>query len=286
MDTISLVDVSDNAGDLSRISKELADAVGDTGSADNSTVVRQTQSVGDDEDNELPVKLRGKSRKEIAEMYGNLESSHGRMANELGTQRSLTDRLLDLKRTTDLGVNTPAPKAKITRDEILADDPTPSIERLIDARLKPLTDALEQRLSQLAGNAAESTFVAKHPDFNQIAGDPEFAKWIQSSTVRTRTAGAAKAGDWNAADDLLTDYKAERQSKTKQRQENNEVDLEGARRASIETGTSVEQARGQGKGKVYRREDLIKLRMDDAERYYSDEFQSVILKAYAEGRVK
>jgi hypothetical protein len=281
---ITLVDVGDDAGNLDKLTKDLAEeASADEQVVDESQApVRQTE---ENDDSVLPAKLRGKSRTEIAEMYANLESSHGRMANELGTQRQLTDRLLDLKRTGDLQANTPA-KVKVTRDDILADDPTPSIERLIDARLKPLTDALDQRLTQVSASNLEAVFVSKHPDYQQVAADPEFVKWVQASNLRVRAAQAAKGGDFSSADILLSEFKQERTRRVAAKQESREVDLEGARQVGLESGTSADNTQSKKGGKVYRRSELIKLRMDDPERYYSDDFQQVILKAYSEGRVK
>lgn len=282
---ISLVDATGPAGNLDSLSKDINEELAQQVSAAEGAQNKKAQTVvqDDDEDAALPPRMRGKSRKEIADMYANLESSHGRMANELGTQRNLTDRLLDLKRTTDLGTNTP--KAKISRDEILSDDPTTSIERIIDARLKPLTEAIDQRLAQVVATSSEQSFVTKHPDYNAIASDPEFAKWIGGSNLRIRAAQAAKGGDWAQADDLLTEYKA---GKKKQvvTEDSTEVDLEGARNAGFESGSGVVQDTGRKAGKIYSRAALIKLRMDDPEKYYSDDFQTVILKAYAEKRVK
>lgn len=287
---ISLVDASGSAGNLDSLQKdineELAAQVAAAAGKQNRQVEQQSGS-NDDEDEALPVRMRGKSRKEIAEMYSNLESSHGRMANELGTQRQLTDRLLDLKRTTDLGTQTPT-KVKITRDEILSDDPTTSIERLIDERLKPLTEALGQGLARVTAVSAEQSFVTKHPDYSQIAADPEFSKWINGSNLRIRAANDAKSGDWGQADALLTDYKAQK-PRAKQKavdEEGTEVDLEGARNAGFESGSNAQDAGARKTGKVYSRSALIKLRMDDPEKYYSDDFQAVILKAYNEKRVK
>lgn len=288
---ISLVDAGD-AGNLDRVSKSIsAEIAGDVASAAEKQNQHQSanQAGGeDDEDSLLPARMRGKTRAEIAEMYANLESANGRMANELGTQRQLTDRLLDLKRTTDLAGNDPAVKpAKITREEILADDPTPSIERIIDARLGPLVKALDQRLGQVDANTAQAQFNSRHADANAIAADPKFAKWLSESPLRLRAAQSAKSGDWAVADDLLTEYKTATRQTKQPVQDNSEVDLEAARAAGFESGSSnsLEQG-GNRKGKIYNRNDLIKLRMDDPETYYSDDFQAVILKAYHEKRVK
>lgn len=288
--SISLVDAGDEAGNLSEITAQLTKDAATLVTAEDAVTQGSPANAATDanEDEELPVRFRGKSRKEIAEMYANLESSHGRMANDLGQQRILTDRLLDLKRATDLAANGggPVTKPKITRDEILADDPTAAIDKLIDARLRPLVETIDEKLNRVVSATTESTFTAKHPDFQQIANDPAFGKWIGDSPVRVRAAMQAKAGDLAAADDLLTEWKRNKVQKKPKEEVQHEVDLEGARNASTESGGQAAEAGRPKPGKVYRRADLIKLRMDDPERYYSDEFQSVIMKAYSENRVK
>lgn len=49
-------------------------------------------------DADLPEKLRGKSPKELADMYRNLESELGRARNEIGQVRNLADELLGINR--------------------------------------------------------------------------------------------------------------------------------------------------------------------------------------------
>jgi hypothetical protein len=279
--TISLVDASDTGGNLDQISKQIAAEVAE-GSAEASDQQQQQKTQQQVDEPGVPDKYRGKSLLDVISMHRNAESELGRVYNDLGTQRKLTDRLLDLKRETDLTANQPQ-KVKVSRDEILSDDPTASIERVIDARLKPITDRLEQGLQQVAVNSAETAFISKHPDYQQVAADPAFSKWVAQSNLRVRSAQAAKAGDFGAADDLLTEFKASKT--TAKREENRDVDLEAARNASLESGNAPDNA-ARGKGKIYKRADLIKLRMDDPDTYYSDDYQAVIMKAYAEGRVK
>jgi excinuclease UvrABC nuclease subunit len=93
--------------------------------------------------------------------------------------------------------------------------------------------------------------------------------------------------DFEAADELLSTYKEIKQIKQQQQvQQATNADLveskaqsQAMKAASVDVGGSGEVSR-----KVYRRADLIKLRMTDPDRYMqmSDE----IMQAYAEGRVK
>jgi hypothetical protein len=62
------------------------------------------------------------------------------------------------------------------------------------------------------------------------------------------------------------------------------ADTEGARKASLEGGSGNDAAAPTGK--VYRRADLIRLKMEKPQVYEDPGFQAEILLAYAQGRVK
>ena len=90
--------------------------------------------------------------------------------------------------------------------------------------------------------------------------------------------------DFESADELLSTYKELKQ--IKQQNQNvqsaaveSKAQEQAMRAATVDVGGAGETSR-----KVYRRADLIKLRMTDPERYMqmSDE----IMDAYASGRVK
>jgi len=196
----------------------LADIIvsGDEDSATTTTVATavtpaSTTSVQTDADN-LPEKFRGKSPKEIVEMYQHLESEKGRLANELGTQRVLTDRILqiDQKRARDLGTNTPPEQkpAPVTTDDIL-NRPQEALERVTDARTRAAVEPVNGRIAQLEAQLAQTRFEARHPDFTNVVNDPKFASWVQESPLRTRAAVAANAGNWDVASELLSDFKRE-----------------------------------------------------------------------------
>lgn len=289
---ISLVE-AELPGDIKALEKDLTEAVlGSQQQAAAQKTQRQqpakteTREVVQDE--ALPPKLRGKSVQEIAEMYANLESSYGRMANDLGTQRKLTDRLLDLKREEDLSRNTPPSRVEIKSQDLL-ENPTEVIDRAVQARVKALETESAQRLAQIEGQLAREKFVSKHADYNEIANDPQFVAWLQKSQYRLRAANAAYNGDWAAADELLTDYKEIKKTTSKPRQEEEVIreddNVAAARQAALESGSSPEAASAKA-GKTYRRVDLMKLRTDNPDLYYDEDFQKEIIRAYAEKRVK
>jgi hypothetical protein len=281
-------------GDITSITKELSEAVAQRAAASQAAAEEppvSQQPAPDGADN-LPGKLKGKSATEIAAMYQNLESLYGRMANDLGTQRKLTDRLLDLKRSEDLSRNNPEPPT-VDRAKLL-EDPTAALTQFLEQREATRESESAARLGKLESSLAEREFVAKHPDYDAIANDPGFTAWVQSSTYRVRAAASAYNGDWTAADDLLSEYK-ERKSVIVPDSKPNEQDtqaaaaaagVEAARKAALETsGGSAKPAEGKT-GKVFRRADLLALKLRDPETYYDEGFQAEIMSAYAQGRVK
>lgn len=285
----TVVDVAHTPGNLAQIEKDLSEAVVARGLADTK-VVDDKKTVSDDNDGFLPEKLRGKSIKDIADMYQNLESAHGRMANDLGTQRQLTDRLLDLKRAEDLGRNNgnnQPKKVDITPSELL-ERPTEALEKFVSARETPLVRQVEDRLNQVEARLMENQFMGRHPDVNTVAKSAEFNSWVAESRTRQRAAALAARGDYGAADDLLSEFKNRQQQTGTSKVADQKGNLEAARAASLESGASKSEGGG-GKattGKQYSRADLMRLRIEKPETYYSDEYQNEILQAYADGRVK
>lgn len=236
----------------------------------------------------LPEKLRGKTREEIASMYVNLESINGRMANDLGAQRRLTDQFLELKRSQDLAGQKPRPQVKV--DELL-DKPTETLERFSAEREAALERQLNERLAALEGNIARTAFVQKHSDYEKIANDPAFVNWIQSSQYRMRAAHAAYQGDWNAADELLSEYKSRQQGSTQTRgadaPQRPAPNLGAARAASLESSSAAGAGpNSKADAPRFTRVELMELRLHNPDKYYDESFQREVLKAYAEGRVK
>lgn len=291
--TVSLVDtIAEVPGNLTQLEADLkaATTVPLAPAKDESAAV--VQPVVDD--SILPDKLKGKSLAEIADMYRNLESAYGRQSNDLGTQRKLTDRLLDLKREEDLTRNNPqAEPVKVDRAKLL-EDPTAELDRFIASRDATRETESSQRLTRIEGTLAQQQFVGKHPDYAAVASDPGFVSWVQSSQFRLRIAQQAYAGDWGAADELVSEYKDRQKTTTvvppvsggkPPVEEATKAGLEAARGAALESSAAAGENTGKS-GKQYRRTDLMELRLRKPDTYYDPAFQDEILKAYSEGRVK
>lgn len=302
MTSLADVLVSDDElpGNLEATRTSLREAVTDSTTANDPTNQSATAAATTATTDDVPEKFRGKSAKEVVEMYQNLESRLGTMANDLGAQRQLTDRLLDLtrKRDTDLQRNTPPAERKpalapVTANDIL-DKPQETVERVVDARVSTVTEDVNTRLARAEAALAQTAFTLHHPDYTSVVNDPEFGEWVKGSAIRMRAAAAANQGNWQIADELLTDFKAglRKPAASADGAAGNKqpsVDLEGARRATLETtgsaGGKTDGKSGEGK-KTYRRADLMRLRISDPEAYYDESFQNEILKAHSEGRVR
>lgn len=287
----SLVDVVAEPGNLEQTQKDLQQAVAlrAAGTVEQSEEIVETA----DEDAVLPEKLRGKTRQQIAEMYQNLESAHGRQANETGVLRSLTDRLLELKRDGDLeqngGQRQATPKPKVSAAELL-EQPTEAIERFTNATETRIVSKLDERLNRIESGLVQNQFAAKHSDAQQITHSTEFVSWVKQSPTRQRAAQQAAQGNFGAADDLLTEFKSSRKAAKPTKKDDEEVSREGnlqaARSASLESGSSGQDKGGQKSGKMFSRAGLMRMRIERPEEYYEESNQAEILAAYAENRVK
>lgn len=229
---------------------------------------------------ELPEKYRGKSAIDIAKMHQEAEKLIGRQANEVHEVRSLADQLL--KQQLDSNAKVKPPIEESLEDDFFA-DPASAVNRQVEkhpAVLEARQAALEMKKMKTAQQLS-----TKHPDFATIASDAGFQDWVKSSAIRLNLFAKADAEyDFESADELLSTYKELRQ--IKQQNQNTQTAAveskaqeQAMRAATVDVGGAGETSR-----KVYRRADLIKLRMTDPDRYMqmSDE----IMQAYSEGRVK
>ncbi len=276
-----LVDPTNDPGDLEGLEKDLQEAVTMEAPVEvEKSHIPEDNRIGDEPGYELPAKYKGKSHQDVIDMHKNLESAYGRMANDLGTQRKLTDRLLDLKRTDDLSQNSPEPLPEVSSSDLL-DDPTKALGNYLDAREQRLAADTEARLSGIEATMQRESFMAKHSDYESVANSQEFAAWVQLSPLRVRSAQAAIDGDWQAADEILDEYKLAQNVAPPKADP-----LEEARQAGLTSSQASPDAASPSGKKTYRRADLIRLRLEKPEVYSDPGFQTEILAAYDEGRVK
>jgi hypothetical protein len=233
---------------------------------------------------ELPEKYKGKSAIEIAKMHQEAEKLIGRQANEVYEVRSLADQLL--KQQLEASQRVKQEPIEESLEEDFFADPKQAVNRQVEkhpAVMEARQAALEMKKMKTAQQLA-----SKHPDFGTIASDAGFQDWVKASAIRLNLFAKADAEyDFEAADELLSTYKEIKQIKAQQvvqqTAQSNQIEAE-AQKTAMKAATVDVGGTGETSRKVYRRADLIKLKMTDPARYeaMSDE----IMAAYAEGRVK
>ena len=223
---------------------------------------------------DLPEKYRDKSLDEIVKMHQEAEKLIGKQAQEVGEVRKLADELI----RQNLG----SKQQQIKQDEPEIDffeDPKKAVQRTVDSH--PDILAARQATLEMKRTQIQQRLAQDHPDFGDIAKDQDFANWVKSSPVRIELFKRADAEyDYDSANELLSTYKQLRGVKKQQSEASSEATRkQNLKAAAVDTGGSGESSK-----KVYRRADLIRLKMQDPNRY--DALSDEIMAAYAEGRVR
>jgi len=228
------------------------------------------------EEPSLPEKYQGKSLEEVVQMHQEAEKLLGRQSSEVGELRKVVDDYISNQTQ-----SAPQPQHVEPEDDIdYFTDPQAAVNRAIENH--PKIKEAEEYSANYKKQSALAELNNKHPDMQEILGDPKFAEWIKASKIRTQLFVAAdQQYDADSADELFTLWK-ERKT-VAQQTANVEKQARKQQLKAANTGNARGSAEGSRK-KVYRRADIIKLMKTDPERYQalSDE----ILQAYAEGRVK
>jgi negative regulator of replication initiation len=228
------------------------------------------------EEAEIPDKYRGKSMVDIVKMHQEAEKLIGKHAQEVGEVRKLADELL--KQQLSANQSKPAPEEEPEIDFFA--DPKKAVERAVEKH--PAVVKAQKAAEELERTQRTQALRQRHPDMPEIVQSKEFADYVKASERRVRLFQQADTQyDTEAADELLTSFKELRALKTTQTQKDAEViRKQTLKDVSVDSGgTSGESVR-----KVYRRADLIRLKMTDPDRY--DAMSDEIMKAYSEGRVK
>jgi len=224
--------------------------------------------------NELPEKYREKSLDEIVKMHQEAEKLIGKQAQEVGEVRKLADELIKQ----NLGSRQQQTRQEEPEVDFF-ENPQKAVQRTVDNHpdiLAARQVTLEMKRSQIQQRLAQ-----EHPDFGDIAKDQDFANWVKSSPIRIKIFEQADSGyDYDSANELLSTYKQLRSVKQKQTSNEGEVTRkQNLKAVGVDVGGSGESSK-----RVYRRADLIRLKMQDPDRY--DALSQEIMAAYSEGRVR
>lgn len=232
------------------------------------------------EDN-IPSKYKGKSLDDIIKMHQEAEKLIGRQAQEVGEVRKLADDLI--KRQLE------KPKAEETatkEDEIdFFEDPKKFVSKAVEEH--PAVKQAKEQTAEIRKVQVLNRLKTEFPDFDQTVTDPAFAEWVQASPVRVRLYAAADANlDYDSASELLSMWRyVKPQPQQTQAQAPAQAEAKQAQKAAVKSATvDVGSNTGATSAKVYRRADLIRLQLEDPDRYY--QLQDEIMAAYAQGRVK
>lgn len=242
--------------------------------------VGQTEEVVKQEEPEVPEKYKGKSLDEIIRMHQEAEKLIGRQAQEVGEVRKLADSLLKQQ----LEQKHDAQPVK-TQEIDWYEDPAKAVKAEIENN--PILRELREQTAKQAQMVALQTIEKAHPDFMEVASSNEFAEWVQGSKVRMQLFAQANNYDVDSALELLSTYKslkAVKQQQTKAADESLKKVEEENRAKTLKAAAVQQGGTGESTKTIYRRADLIRLRMEDPARY--EAMADEILAAYNEGRVK
>tara|TARA_R110000823_G_scaffold225887_2_gene353637 strand:- start:589 stop:1410 length:822 start_codon:yes stop_codon:yes gene_type:complete len=229
---------------------------------------------------ELPPKFAGKSVDDIVRSYANLEQQYGKQGNELGELRKLADSLIQKNLQETSSQRSESLEKSISEDDFYS-DPVNAVRKVVEEALAPV----KSNLSQSKVDSTVQRLQSKHPDLETVVNDGNFQQWIMESTPRQDMWVRASNGDFDYADELLTQYKGVHKTQVQAQKAENRVvknkELEAA--SSVSSGASQDAGASSGKT-IYRRSELIRLKMNDPVRY--GDLHGEIMQAYAEGRVR
>ena len=224
--------------------------------------------------NDIPDKYRGKELSDIIKMHQEAEKLIGKQAQEVGEVRKLADELIKQNLA-----GKPQPIKEEEPEVDFFENPQAAVRKTVDNH--PDVLAARQAGQEFKKMQIQQKLAAEHPDFGQIVQDPDFANWVKSSPIRIGLYAKADGEfDYDSANELLSTYKQLRGVKAKQTNDAGETQ----RKSNLKAATVDVGGSGESGKRVYRRADLIRLKMTDPNRY--DALSDEIMQAYAEGRVK
>jgi len=221
----------------------------------------------------LPKLYEGKSLEDVIRMHQDANSMIGKQAEEVGEVRRLADELLKQN------LSSKQQQVEVEPEVDFFENPQKAVQGQIDKH--PDVLAARQAGQDFKKMQIQQRLNAEHPDYSQVVNDTGFQEWVKSSPIRLGLYARADGDfDFDSANELLSTYKELRGIKAKESgQAETAARTKTMKAAQVDVGGSGESSK-----RVYRRADLIRLKMTDPSRYeaLSDE----ILTAYAEGRVR
>lgn len=258
-------DIEGDVGELETVAAEIEAQRAESNEVKPESVVSQ----------EFPERYRGKTVKEIIEIAEKDKSNLGRYANEAGELRRLADELIKAQIK-------PKEQEEQPKEVDFFENPQEAIRRQIESNPRVLQAEQYALAAQRA--QAQQKLAQLHPDFGQVVQDAEFAKWVGESKVRVKLFKEAEGYDVDAADELLSTFKQLRQIKAPKPDVSVSDEEKASRTKTLQSAAVDTGGSGESSKKVYRRSDLIRLKLRDPSKF--DAMQNEIDAAYREGRVK
>ena len=235
---------------------------------------KKLESTIEQTSDDIPDKYRGKQLSDIIKMHQEAEKLIGKQAQEVGEVRKLADELIKQ--------NLADKSQPIKEEEPEVDffeNPQAAVRKTVDNH--PDVLAARQAGQEFKKMQIQQKLAQEHPDFGQIVQDSDFVNWVKSSPVRIGLYAKADGEfDYDSANELLSTYKQLKGVKAKQTSDAGETQ----RKSNLKAATVDVGGTGESGKRVYRRADLIRLKMQDPNRY--DALSEEIMTAYAEGRVR
>ena len=268
-----LIEMQDEQGSLESFNQPAADAT--TQEVTTAPAEQSTEAV-------VPEKYKGKSLEEIVKMHQEAEKLIGRQAQEVGEVRKLADDLI--KQQINTNKQDTQPSVEDNEIDYFA-DPRNAVNQAVENN--PVVKQLKEQADIQRLEQGKAQLASKFPDFKEIVNSDDFVTWVKGSKVRVDLFARANNFDFDSAEELLETFTAIRGMKAQQAQKADEVLIkseEQNRSQALRSAAVQKGGTGEVSKPIYKRVDLIRLRMQDPERYNA--MQDDIMAAYNEGRVK
>ena len=269
-----LIEVQDDQGSIESLNQSIEGTTVDS-STTTEPVDQQTEIV-------VPEKYKGKSLDQIVKMHQEAEKLIGRQAQEVGEVRKLADELI--KQQLNSNKQDTQPRVEDNEIDYFA-DPDRAVNHAVENN--PVVKQLREQSELAAKQQVVVILQQQYPDYLNIVQTEDFANWVKSSKVRTNLLIDAENYNLDAAQELLETYTAIKGIKAQNAQKVDAALVEDSKATRSQTLRSAAVQKG-GTGEVgkpvYKRVDLIRLRMTDPNRY--NDMQDEIMQAYNEGRVR
>jgi hypothetical protein len=227
------------------------------------------------QEDDLPEKYRGKSIPEIVAMHQQAEKLIGSQGSEVGELRKVVDTYISAQTAAQSQI------PEESEEEIdFFEDPKGAVSQAIEQH--PEVRQARQAAQDMKRSSSLQQLQTKHPDMQTVLNAPAFSEWVKGSPVRMELYQRADRDfDFNAADELVSNFKERAQLAQQTVQTETVARQQAVRQASTGSASGSGNA---GSKRVYRRADIIKLMKNDPDRY--EALSPEIMLAYQEGRVK